>query len=449
MEEEIEIDFGRLFSRMWAKKKIIIPIILVCTIIAAIVSLMLPKEYTSTATVQTQSAGKVDISGAAAAMAMLGMGGGGASSPTLNYIELMKSRTVLDPIIQEVYSDKDEDKRPNNVDFAKSNLKIENIKGTNLISIESTGRTPEEAQQITDSIVNNFLNLMTTMNQQTQSYMVKFLNERIDNAKKEADEAAQAMETFSKQNKVYSPKEQTDGLLKAYQAYDKTLGEIKVQQQASSASYDSVSAQLGEQTQGAMNYNISDNENVLKIRNEIIAKELQLVGLRQKYQDAHPSIKDAQKELEQLNNSLRSEVAATVVSGAVTLNPTHSALQTARYQAATSMAVANASEAAVRELMGKNEGELAQLSEATLQYVKLQRDSTIKNEVYLNLVKQVEQAKINQTMESMDIQVVDPADLPRIDKPSGPKKKQITAIGFVIGVLISLGYGVVLYRREE
>ena len=90
MEEEIEIDFGRLFSRMWAKKKIIIPIILVCTIIAAIVSLMLPKEYTSTATVQTQSAGKVDISGAAAAI--LGMRGGGASSPTLNYIELMKIR---------------------------------------------------------------------------------------------------------------------------------------------------------------------------------------------------------------------------------------------------------------------------------------------------------------------------------------------------------------------
>ena len=51
-------------------------------------------------------------------------------------------------------------------------------------------------------------------------------------------------------------------------------------------------------------------------------------------------------------------------------------------------------------------------------------------------------------MESMDIQVVDPANLPDEEKPSGPRKKLIAAIGFVIGCMISLGYGLVLYKRE-
>ena len=78
--------------------------------------------------------------------------------------------------------------------------------------------------------------------------------------------------------------------------------------------------------------------------------------------------------------------------------------------------------------------------------MKLNRDSSIKNEIYLNLVKQCEQAKIQEAMEAMDIQVVDAADLPKL--PSAPKKKLITAIGFVVGVLIAAGYSLMIYRKE-
>jgi uncharacterized protein involved in exopolysaccharide biosynthesis len=65
------------------------------------------------------------------------------------------------------------------------------------------------------------------------------------------------------------------------------------------------------------------------------------------------------------------------------------------------------------------------------------------------LVKQCEDSKIKEAMESMDIQVIDPADLPDEDKPASPKKLLITAIGFVIGCLISFGYGLIQYKKEE
>ena len=80
--------------------------------------------------------------------------------------------------------------------------------------------------------------------------------------------------------------------------------------------------------------------------------------------------------------------------------------------------------------------------------MRLERDVKIKSEVYLNLVKQSEQSKIQEAMDSMDIQIVDPADLPDEDRPVSPKKKLITAIGFVIGLLLSMGYATMLYRRE-
>ena len=61
----------------------------------------------------------------------------------------------------------------------------------------------------------------------------------------------------------------------------------------------------------------------------------------------------------------------------------------------------------------------------------------------MNLVKQYEQAKIQ---EAMDIQVVDASNLPKL--PSALRKKLITAIGFVAGVLIAAGYSLMIYRKE-
>ena len=137
-----------------------------------------------------------------------------------------------------------------------------------------------------------------------------------------------------------------------------------------------------------------------------------------------------------------------MASNAIAINETQVELQVARYQAATALAVANASEAKVQELQNKADEDMTSMADDILEYQKLAREAGIKQEIYNNLTKQIEQAKIQQTMESMDIQVVDPANVPDEDKPSGPKKKLITLAGLVLGCMVSLGYSLVLYRKE-
>ena len=116
--------------------------------------------------------------------------------------------------------------------------------------------------------------------------------------------------------------------------------------------------------------------------------------------------------------------------------------------AAVGLAVSNASKKALQEEWGKKESELGQLPDDVLAYARLERDVTVKGEVYLNLVKQSEQRKIQAAMESMDIQIVDPANLPDEDNPVAPRKKLITAIGFAVGIFLALGYSLLVYRRE-
>ena len=443
---EDSIDLGRLFQIMRDHRSVIFGIVGICTVVALVISLILPKQYESTTLVQTRSAAKVDISGAAAAMAALGVGGGSVSSPTMNYMELMKSRTVLEPIIDSLNFDPDE--RPDTKKFAKKYLDIKNTKGTNLIEVAALGDTPEEAQRISQTVVDNFLIMQTDMNQQTQSLLMKFLDDRISGTKRDAEAAEEKLAAFSREHKMYSPSDQAKAAIEQMAAYDKAIGEVKVAATSARASLDVANEKLGEQKSASKAYNISDNTTVQKIRDQIVAKRVQIVGLEQNYTDIHPSVQQARKELEQLQNLLNSEVVASVESNTTTLNPTQSQLLSNRALAAVNLAVANASEQALKEQQSKKEQELGSFPEDVMEYMRLSRDSTIKNEVYLNLVKQYEQNKIQAAMESMDIQIVDHANLPDEDKPAAPRKKLMTAIGFGVGVLLAMGYSLLVYRRE-
>lgn len=82
----------------------------------------------------------------------------------------------------------------------------------------------------------------------------------------------------------------------------------------------------------------------------------------------------------------------------------------------------------------------------TLEYKRLSREVDAKNFAYEALVVQAEKAKIQQS--GNFIQVMDTANMPDVNNPSGPKKTLLVAIGFVIGCLISLGYGLVLYKKK-
>lgn len=443
--EEETIDLGKLFAIIMDKKKLFGGIIAGCTLLALVISILLPKEYTSQVTVQSSSSG-MDMGSAAMAMAAL-TGGNLSGGRAESYMAMMKTRVVLDPIIEQVFDDIDKEDRLDAEEFAKKKLNLVNTKGTQLISVEAKGRTPEEAQYIAENVVNNFLHLMTSLNKENKSLLVSFLDERIDVAKKEADDSAQALETFNKEHKIYGPEDQVKAQLEKSAAYEKTLGELAVQKMAQQASLSSISAQLGEQNSDALEYAMTDNPSVQKIHNTIVEKETELVKLRILYQDKHPAVVNALAELDKLNQQLNSEVQKAVVSKAVAISETQAELQLARYQAATALAAAQASESQVQALQNKSDEDMAGMADDILEYQKLYREATIKQEIYNNLTKQIEQAKIQQTMESMDIQIVDPANLPDEEKPSFPKKKIFAVAGLILGLIVSLIYSMMLYKR--
>ena len=442
VQQEESIDLGKLMQIMYNRRKTVGTIVGGCTALALIVSFALPKTYESTTLVQSSSVGS---GGASAMAAMLGGGSGGAE---LSYIELMKSRTVLEPIIDQMEWE-DEKKKPKAKDFAKKFLKIENTKQTNLITVTATGKSPEEAQMISQSVVDNFLAMQTDKAKQTQSTFVRFLNERIEEAKQEAEDARTEFAKYQQTHKIYSPNEQARATVSKMNAFDDALGNMAVQQKANQAKLESVSAKLGDMRSSSQAFHINDNANVMALRKQIVDAQVGLVGLRERYTEENPSVISAKERIAALQQKLSEEVNTIVASQYTSINPAQADLIKDQANAEASIAVAQASEAAINERRAEKEKELENFPQEVLEYLKLQQEASIKEGTYTGLVKQCEDAKIKEAMESMDIQIIDPADLPDEDKPAGPRKKLITAIGFVIGCLISFGYGLIQYKREE
>lgn len=442
------IDLKKLFSLMLEKKMIVIAIVVICTIIATIVAFVLPKSYQSTTLVRVKSSSS-SMSGYAAMAAGFGIDiGGGSSGSPESYIELMKSREVLEPIIAELdLPDEDKEKLTAET-FAKKNLEVTNIKKTDLITIAAYGKTPEEAQMISQGVADNFLALMTKLNKEDNSTTLKFLDERIKIAKEEMETAENKLAAYQQEHKIYAPDEQAKAIIANLNNYDTTIAQLQAQSEGDSAKLAGVTSQLEQQNASLLEYNVSDNTNIGNIRESIVNKRVELVGLQQQFTDEHPDVIKAKEELNSLERSLSDEIAKAVNSQSVTLSPVQSNLLKDKISTEVQISVNNASLEALKAKQAEAQESIATLSADSVEYMRLSREATITGQVYTSLVQNYEQTRIQEAKDSMDIQIIDAADLPKEDMPAKPNKKLIVAIGFILGIMISFGYTLYNYSKR-
>lgn len=442
------IDLKKLFSLICEKKMIVIAIIVICTLIATIVAFVLPKSYQSTTLVRVKSSSSSAMSGYAAIAGFgIDIGGGSSGSPE-SYIELMKSREVLEPIIAELDLP-DEDKEKLTAEgFAKKSLEITNIKKTDLITIAAYGKTPEEAQMISQAVADNFLVLMTKLNKEDNSSVLKFLDERIKIAKEEMETAENKLQAYQQEHKIYAPDEQSKAIIANLNNYDTTIAQLQAQSEGDSAKLAGVTGQLEQQNASLLEYNVSDNANIGNIRESIVNKRVELVGLQQQFTDEHPDVIKAKEELNSLEKSLSDEIAKAVNSQSVTLSPVQANLLKDKISTEVQISVNNASLEALKAKQAEAQESIATLSADSVEYMRLSREATITGQVYTSLVQNYEQTRIQEAKDSMDIQIIDAADLPKEDMPAKPNKKIIVVIGFVLGIIISFGYTLYNYSRR-
>ncbi|MGM9572531.1 MAG: GumC family protein, partial [bacterium] len=406
-EEIKEIDLLILGKIMLKNKKKYLAIIILCTLAALILAFVVPKKYESTALLSIKAnsnAQKSLLASNALLSGMVGdMGGAGMAN---TYIEMMQSRQVIAPLIQKLDLPAEKKLKMTNKDFAEKYLQLSNVKMTDLIAVNVTGKSPAEAKMLADELIKNFITLLTDLNHNKQSLMLKFLNERLSVAKTDLDKATENFEAYRQKHGIFVPDKQTAELLdRNIQAINRSA-QLQVEINAGKMRLKELNRQLGEQNAALQQYQTGDNESIRKIRSSLIDKEIALLDTRQKYTDNHPSVVRLKKEIAELRNKIAEEVNASVAVGIN--NPVQVSLLESKLTAETNLIVNQDILSAVEKLQAQYEDGVKNLSTDSIEYFKLQWEAEMAKQIYYNLVTKKEEAKLNQAMECMDIQIVDP-----------------------------------------
>ena len=394
----IEINLSEIFKNFKENKFKYAGVVVVCALAALAVAYIQAPKYESTAVVRAKVVSAIDQ-----------LDGKKPNKDEMaSYLEIMRSRSVIEPVIAKTKSLTEENSIRKNKDvnaFVSTFLKFNNPKGTDLIKITATAKNPEEAQFIAQSVLENSTKTLTNVNKMGRSSHIDFLQERKDIAEAEMKDAEVFLESFKQESKVFAPDSQLDNLVKQLNDVDKEITNLKT-----NLDIRTKQMELLDDGVAASAFNTGDSTSN-DVRSSLLLKQIELQGLLQKYTEKHPVVQKTKKELAELQSKVRLEAKTEISAGKVKLN-------------------------ALIDKKENLEQRIIKMSKDKIKFVDLQRQVTTTKETYMQIVKNMEKARIQEAMNSMDLWVIDEADLPL--KIANKGKVFFLIIGIMVGVIFCL-----------
>lgn len=426
-------------------KRILLYLMVGMLIIFLLLAFLLPKKYTSSVMIQVkpQNSALSALSANAGLLALAGISTGGS---VLDYMSLLKSDRVINPVIKKLDNEDAEDERFNAEDFVKKYMQIDNPRGTSILSFTITADSPENAQRIAQDVVDSLQESIAGVSSTQDSTLIKILDKKNEDAKHKMDQDVAALEKYKQENGVFSPGEQEKMLLEQASGYEKAKSDETVKLNTNSAILSSIESQIDTQNKNLIDSQMADNPEIQSIRKELFNANEQLAKLQFKFTDDYPEVVKVKENISYLEKQLAKTVAQSISSENVTISPVQMDLLQKRVVVKNNVEAANAALTKLDELSKQNLEKSNQFSQKSVKFLELQRNAKVSTDTYDFLTKSLEELKIKENLEAMDIRVLNTPTYPV--KHSWPRKLYVMLVGGLLYLVIAGGFIYVQYTRR-
>lgn len=415
-------------------------------IIFLLLAFLLPKKYTSSVMIQVKpQSGSLNsmMINNAALLSLAGISTGGS---VLDYMSLLKSDRVINPVIKKLDNEDAEDERFTAEDFVKKYMQIDNPRGTSILSFTITADSPENAQRIAQDVVDSLQDTIAGVGSTQDSTLIKILGKKNEDAKHKMDADVAALEKYKQENGVFIPNEQEKLLLEQAAGYEKAKSDETVKLNTNTAILSSIEAQIDTQNKNLIDSQMADNPEIQSIRKELFNANEQLAKLQFKFTDDYPEVVKVKENISYLEKQLAKTVAQSISSENVTLSPVQMELLQKRVVAKNNIESANAALTKLEELSKQNLEKSNQFSQKSVKFLELQRNVKVSTDTYNLLTKSLEELKIKENLEAMDIRVLNSPTYPI--KHSWPRKLYVMMVGGLLYLVIAGGFIYIQYTRR-
>lgn len=431
--DETTLDLKEIIRTIKKQYRTILTIFAAFVILALLISFLTPPTYQAETTLRIkQPKGLAD--------SLLGNlpTGGVANTKQLmsTYAEIMKSRTVVQQVIDQTQQDKEE--LPTYDDMLER-ITTQSVKDTEILNVKVTARSPEEAQTVANVLVGSFIDRITNLVRAEQSTVREFIGERLQDSKQDLEKAETTLAQYKLNEKIVAPGDETKAIVDQMSTITKIQAENDINLSSAQATLISVDRQLAEEKAGF----VGDSPLIQQYKSKLADLEVQLVGLSEKYTDKHPQVTATKAAITETRSKLNTEITRIVNAEAPSANPLHQGLVQSKLQAEAALAVANAKQGAINKIIADREKDLSKLPAKEQGLARVMRDAQVAREIYVMLAKRHEEARISEVMQPTEVQVIDAAIAP--DKPIRPKKLLNVVIGAILGLFAGTGF---VFLRE-
>ncbi|NLJ74381.1 MAG: hypothetical protein GX331_05245, partial [Firmicutes bacterium] len=400
-------------------------------IAAALFSFLSDPVYEATTTLMVRD------QGSAAQMMLFDSMGGTVRNAAQNYVQIMKSRTILEPVLTKLGWD------DISLTAVDKQLVIQPIQGTDILRLSMQSTDPEKAQQFVNTLSDVFIAWNRHSRQEDQRSARLFIEAQLESVSADLRKAEERLREYRENERALSPSNETIARINQLTSLEADLAEVRVALVETQERITQVRTQLADQDETLLSTTtIAENPFVAQYRSRLADLEISLSGARERYTDKHPSVLALQAEIEDVRQKLSEQVQRVISTETRTINPIHRELYGSLINLEVELMALQSREQALRSLVADSEAELTSLPAKELELARLMREAQVLEELYIMLMKRNEETRIAEAMQTADVQVIDRAVLP--ERPVKPRIKLNIAIAGVLGLFIGVGLAFLL-----
>ena len=375
-----------------------------------ILTLVLPKTYTTTVKVIAGNPGTTGFAGAGnvssdtevpvlnALMIATGM------QSTETYVELFQEI----PVAQQVIASLGLKASPREL---LSKVDVKPVVNTPIIGLSVTWRDPVTSAQIANAFGNVVVDRQRQLVAGQADNAITFLNGQLPQAQKAMNDAQTQLASFEAQHHIADIGTQTQTLISSLATLDAKVGQTQADRQQAQAELSSAQAELkstpatvtGGQT-------VAQNPVLAQLQSQLSQIDVQLQTALQQYTEKHPTVIALRQQEAQIKREIAQTQSSVVANTNTIPNPVYQQIQQQAEQYATQIASDNAQLGALKMQQQQMNPQLAQLPAQTATLANLQRQSKAAEDVYTALQQKYNNAQIARDTALSDVTITQPAD---------------------------------------
>ncbi|WP_346355405.1 GumC family protein [Azotosporobacter soli] len=346
------------------------------------------------------------------------------------YVEIIKSRTVVEAVIERYYRDRDV--KPSYEEVVRT-INTRLVNGTQILQLSVLAESPEMAQNMTNILLEEFIMRLTEIVRSEGKDARTFIGERMEESKRNLEKIEKTMIKYKKEHDVVAVSDQTKSLIDMQADLKKLALENSLNLEQAQAKLVSTKKQMA----GPQAEFMADSQQIQLYRTRLAEQEVELVSLLKVFREEHPKVTATKAIITETRQKLNEEIAHVAKAEIPSSNPVFQNLLQTKLQAEADIAVANAKRNALEQTNSEQDKELKALPDKEQEMARLMRDYKVAEDAYNALAKRYEDARIDELTQPTNVQVVDRAGMPT--RPARPR----VILNLVVAMVMGLCGGVI------